>query len=360
MTAARGKSVLIIDHSTKLAEKIRISGGGKCNFTNINSNYRCYLSQNPEYAISPLSKYTQHHFTELLDMHGINYHEKTLGQLFCDNSAEDIISLLDYLCNSHKVVRKMGVSVANVEHDNTGFVVNSSIGKFSSESLVVATGGLAIPQIGASGFGYNLARQFGHNIVATTPALVPLSLHDKDLAIFAPLSGNSFHSTTTCNKASFTENTLITHRGLSGPAILQISSYLNLGDTLHINMLPDYSIAEELLNNKNSNKLLANYLSQFFTSRLANAVCQATNLNKSIRELNKQDIIKLEQFIHQLAIKPSGTLGYKKAEVTKGGVDTRELSSKTMMSNLVPGLYFIGEVVDITGWLGGYNFQWAL
>lgn len=360
MAGSNHKKVLLLDHSNKLAEKIRISGGGRCNFTNIYTEPSRFISANPHFCISALSNYTPYHFTHMLDQYGITYHEKTLGQLFCDNSAEDIIGLLDQLCKSHQVVRKMAVKVLNVSKIPSGFEINTDhVGLIHSEVLVVATGGLSIPQIGASGFGYNLAREFGLNIIKTEPALVPLALDPKDLQYFAPLSGSSFFSQTKNGKNSFLENTLITHRGLSGPAILQISSYLNRKDPLEINMLPNHDIIQLINEHKSSNKLLANFLCNFFSERISDSLCKIMQLNKQLCQLSNQDIRQIAQQIHNFRIIPSGTLGYKKAEVTKGGVDTKELSSKSMMSRKIDGLFFIGEVVDVTGWLGGYNFQWA-
>lgn len=357
--ASRNKQVLLLDHSTKLAEKIRISGGGRCNFTNINTSPEAFISENPYFCISALSRYTQYDFMNLLDKHNIGYHEKTLGQLFCNNSANDIIQLLDILCQQHKVIRKMGVEIAKIERSNSGYNINTSLGKFSSETLVIATGGLSIPQIGATSFGYKLAEQFNLNIIKPEPALVPLTLEPKDLAKFAHLSGISFNSKVSNDKISFIENTLITHRGISGPAILQISSYWQAGEFILINLLPNTDIASFIQKHRASNKLLSNFLTQFFPGNLTNALCNILEFDLPISQLSNKQISIINETIHQLKLRPSGTLGYKKAEVTKGGVDTNELSSKTMMSNKTNGLFFIGEVVDVTGWLGGYNFQWA-
>ncbi len=355
----KGKKVLLIDHSPKLAEKIRISGGGRCNFTNINTKASSYLSNNPHFCISALSRYTPNHFCELLDLHNIAYHEKTLGQLFCDNSATDIINLLDYLCTSVGVIRKMSVSINQIDKSATGFSVHSTEGITDSEALVIATGGLAMPQVGASAFGYNIAKQFGINVIKPEPALVPLALDPNDLLKFNDLSGISFESIVSTNDISFAESTLLTHRGLSGPAILQISSYWNSGNKININMLPSQNIVELIRQHKTSTKLLSTFLHQFLTQRLSDSMCKIIGINKQICQLSNKEIAAIATFIHELSLKPTGTLGYKKAEITKGGVDTTMLSSKTMESNSVSGLYFIGEVVDVTGWLGGYNFQWA-
>lgn len=355
----KSKSVLVLDHSQKLAEKIRISGGGRCNFTNLNTSPNNYISNSPKFCISSLSRYTPKHFTELLDKYQIRYHEKTLGQLFCDNSAEDIIGLLDFLNVEAKVKRSMGVLVDSIEKTLLSFKVITNIGVFECEVLVIATGGLSIPQIGATGFGYEVAKQFNLNIIKPEPALVPLALPVEDLQYLSPLSGTSFFSDVSINKNNFQENTLITHRGLSGPAILQISSYWVGSTNVVINMLPQYSITYELNKHKSSNKSVENFLSGYFSIRLAKSICEMTQIHKQISQLSKVEINKLDKFIHAFAVKPSGTLGFKKAEVTKGGIDCKELSSKTMMANKVDGLFFIGEVVDVTGWLGGYNFQWA-
>ncbi|MBP9743093.1 MAG: NAD(P)/FAD-dependent oxidoreductase [Burkholderiales bacterium] len=364
--ALKQKKVALFDHSPKLAEKIRISGGGHCNFTNLYTKPECYISENPYFCISALSRYTPQHFCELLDKYNITYHEKTLGQLFCNNKSEEIINLLDFLCASNHVHRKMSVTINHIEKSSTGFMVNTTIGDFYTETLVIASGGLSIPQIGASPFGYNIAQQFGLAVIPPKPALVPLTLMPDLLNFFSPLSGISFSSKVSTYNISFEENSLLTHKGLSGPAILQISSYWNPGDNIKINMLPHlqlHTILEQnnhnLSENSNRNKLLSNFLHEFFPSRLADSICKMIQINKPINQLSKAEIIKISEFIHNLTIKPSGTLGYKKAEVTKGGVNTKYLSSKTMQANAVNGLFFIGEVVDVTGWLGGYNFQWA-
>jgi predicted Rossmann fold flavoprotein len=356
----KGKRVAILDHNTKFAEKIRISGGGKCNFTNINVDAHNYISTNPYFMISALSRYTPKHFCELLDKYNIGYHEKTLGQLFCNNSSYDIINLLSFLINNYKVQRDMGVLITNITNSPTGFIVNTKTNiQYYSDALVIATGGLALPQSGATGFGYEIAKQFGLSIISPQPALVPLTMSEYDLIHFAQLSGISFSAKIAVNNISFQENVLLTHRGLSGPAILQISSYWAQGQNIVIDILPEYNLVTLLHQHKSSNKLLNNFLQQFISQRLANSICQILQLNKPISQLSNKEIAQLNQFIHNFSITPNGTLGHKKAEVTKGGVATDQLSSKTMMVNNVSGLYFIGEVVDVTGWLGGYNFQWA-
>ncbi|MCX8514054.1 MAG: NAD(P)/FAD-dependent oxidoreductase [Burkholderiales bacterium] len=357
--AARNKKVALLDHSNKLAEKIRISGGGRCNFTNINTSPSQYISNNPAFCISPLSRYTPNHFCELLDKYNITYHEKTLGQLFCDGKSEQIIDLLDFLCKQNNVVRKMGVKVEQIEQNSSGFCLITDTEIIQTEVLVIASGGLSIPYIGASGFGYAIAKQFKLNIVPTKPALVPLTLGVEQLESFANLSGTSFFSRTSIGRTSFTENSLITHRGLSGPAILQISSYWDKDMAITLDLLPTDDICYLLEMNRKSNKLLNNFLHQFFSEKFALSLCDLIGINKSISQLSNKEIAKIKQTIHGLTITPNGTLGYKKAEVTKGGVDTRELSSKTMAVKNNSNLFFIGEVVDVTGHLGGYNFQWA-
>lgn len=359
LSGAKNQRVLIIDHSNKLAEKIRISGGGRCNFTNLYTSLECYLSENPYFATSALSRYTPQDFVALLNQYNINYHEKTLGQLFCDDSSKAIIDLLDFLCRDSGVIRMMGTSVRHINKITSGFELETSRGKFSCENLVIATGGLSIPQIGASGFGYQVAEQFGISLVDTAPALVPLTLHHENLTTFKNLAGVSVFSETSIGKISFQENSLFTHRGLSGPAILQISSYWDPYTYLTINLLPNHNISTEISSFKSSNKLLSNFLAEYFSTRLADSLCKLVGFDKSLSQLSNSNIQLLAQLIHNFKIIPSGSEGYKKAEVTRGGINTKELDSKTMMAKNVNGLYFIGEVVDVTGWLGGYNFQWA-
>lgn len=356
---ARTKKILLIDQSSKLAEKIRISGGGRCNFTNINTKPECYISNNPHFTKSALSRYTPYHFTELLDNYNITYHEKTLGQLFCDTKSQTIIDLLDHLCQQNSVLRKMNTSITLIEKTLSGFKVNTSNGIFLCEKLVIATGGLSIPQIGATGFGYNIAHQFNLEIVPTYPALVPLTLDPIDLTRFKNLAGISFDSETSIDNALFRENSLFTHRGLSGPAILQISSHWQPGKKINLNLAPQIDINEIINQHKHSNKLLNTLFATYIPQRMADSLIQILGFDEPISQLSKQKIKSVSQLIHDFKFTPSGTEGYKKAEVTRGGVSTKELNSKTMMTNKIEGLYFIGEVVDVTGWLGGYNFQWA-
>ncbi len=359
LSANRGQKVLLIDHSEKLAEKIRISGGGRCNFTNLNTSPERYISHNQHFAASALARYTPQHFCELLDWYNISYHEKTLGQLFCDQKSQAIIDLLDHLGTENNVIRKMGTSISSIEHSNFGFKINTTKGNFASEKLVISTGGLAIPQIGATGFGYQIAKQFSMNVLPTFPALVPLTIAPQDLPNFQELAGISFFGETLVNNTRFQEMCLFTHRGMSGPAILQISSYWNPGDKITFDLLPAQKIKDILVNQRQSTKLLSTFFSNFFSQKFANYLCQLLGFDRKLSQLSNAQINAIENLIHRFQICPSGSEGYKKAEVTRGGVDTSELNQKTMMSRKIEGLYFIGEVVDVTGWLGGYNFQWA-
>ena len=358
----RGKSVLLIDHYHKLGEKIRISGGGRCNFTNLHTKPDNFISENPHFCRSALARYSPRDFIKLVETHGIRYHEKTLGQLFCDNSATDIIKMLKRECDQAEVQWRMPCAVSGVEQSQTQFVVTTDQGNFSSTALVIATGGLSVPKIGATPFGYKIAEQFGLKIVPPRPALVPLSFDPESLAKFGDLSGLSVAAEVSCRDGRFRENLLLTHRGLSGPAILQISTYWQNGsakEPIHIDLLPDQNIADWLTEHRHSKQQLANLLAEKLPKRFAQNWCDAHNINVPINQLNEKKLAEIARALHHWCVKPSGTLGYNKAEVTLGGVDTRALSSKTMQANNVPGLYFIGEVVDVTGHLGGFNFQWA-
>ncbi len=358
--AQRGRGVVLIDHATVLAEKIRISGGGRCNFTNINARPECYLSQNPHFSRSALAQYSQRDFIGLVERYGIGYHEKKLGQLFCDDSAQNIIDMLKTECDQAGVQWRMGTSIGEISHDGTAYQVRTSREHWRCASLVVACGGLSIPPIGATGLGYDIARQFDLTIVPTAPALVPLSFDPKDL--FADLSGISLDVSVQLAEGkapAFRENVLLTHKGVSGPAILQISSYWNPGDTLRFDLLPDHDAGQLLEEAARSEQLLGNVLSSWLPKRFATTFCEANFANKPLKQYTPKERAEIAARLHDWRVKPNGSVGYKKAEVTRGGVDTRALSSKTMMANRQPGLYFIGEVTDVTGWLGGYNFQWA-
>ena len=357
----KGKRVLVVEHTNKIGEKIRISGGGRCNFTNLYSSNRNFISQNPHFVKSALSQYTQHDFINLVESYKIAYHEKTLGQLFCDGSSSQIINMFIDLCKKHQVDIKLSCNVKDIfKSDN--FKIETDQGDFTSDALIIATGGLSIPKIGASDFGYRVAKKFGLNIVPTKPALVPLIVPDEQMKLFNELRGISNHSVVTYKDISFTENILFTHKGLSGPAILQISSYLNKfnDEKISINLLPNLNLENMFAADKNNKQTLANYLKIYLTNRLVdNFSLGNSDFNRTITDLSKEKLSYIAKFIHNFEVPISDSEGYLKAEVTSGGVDTRELSSKTMESIKVSGLFFIGEVVDVTGWLGGYNFQWA-
>ena len=357
----RGRRVLLLDHSDKLAEKIRISGGGRCNFTNLNIHPERYLSANPHFVRSALAQYSQWDFIKLIERHGVTYHEKTLGQLFCDDSAQQIIDLLDAECHDGQVLRRMGCTIHSVSRSDEGrFVLATSHGEFDAESLVVATGGLSIPAIGATPWGYRLAEQFGLAITPLKPGLVPLTFDAAEQHAFGPLAGLSLEIAAELGKASFREQALFTHKGVSGPAILQISSYWQPGQLIQLDLLPGGNARDVLDGEAHSEQKLSNVLAQAWPKRFAVQWLAAQGVaDAPMRQLSPKTLTALAEQIHAWPIRPGGTQGYKKAEVTVGGVDTRELSSKTLMANKVPGLFFVGEVVDVTGWLGGYNFQWA-
>ncbi len=359
LTAAqRGRSVLLHDHSTKLAEKIRISGGGRCNFTNLNAKPENYISQNPHFCRSALARFTPQHFIALLDKHGIGYHEKTLGQLFCDDTAEAIIAMLKAECDSAGVRWCKPCSVEKIECSDAYYVITPRE-IIRATSLVIATGGLSIPKIGATPLGYQTAEQFGVPMTKLKPGLVPLNFHHEEWAAYAELAGISLDAVVSFGKHSFRENLLFTHRGMSGPAILQISSYWEHDKPLSINLLPDHDPREMLLQQRSSKMLLSNFLAQHLPKRFAEIIATQWTENKPLNQYTEKELCKLADKLKNWQITPSGTVGYCKAEVTCGGVDTHALSSKTMECKDVPGLYFIGEVLDVTGQLGGYNFQWA-
>jgi predicted Rossmann fold flavoprotein len=355
----RGRRVLLIEHYGKLGEKIRISGGGRCNFTNINTAPANFLSQNPEFCRSALARYTPHDFIVLLERYSIAWHEKKLGQLFCDDTALDVIAMLKAECDRGRVQWRMPCSVAGIVREGDAFVVATPMGAVRAGSVVIATGGLTVPKIGATPFGYRIAEQFGLAVVPPRPALVPLAFDPMTLSRYGDLSGISVDAAVSCAGGRFRENLLFTHRGLSGPAILQISSYWNGKEPLSIDLLPDIDATEWLVGERASPARLDNLLAQRLPKRLAQQWCVAHQAVAPMHQLETERLAELAAQLHDWAVLPSGTLGYNKAEVTLGGVDTRELSSKTMAATRMPGLYFIGEVVDVTGHLGGYNFQWA-
>ena len=370
VAAQRGKRVVLIDHAAKLAEKIRISGGGRCNFTNINATPQNFLSENPHFCKSALSRYTPQDFLVLVRKHRIAYHEKHKGQLFCDDSAEQIIQMLKAECAAGDVHWRMPCKVESLEHMDDGFLLSTDSGDILADSCVIAAGGLSIPKIGATDFAYGIANQFELNVIETRPGLVPLTFDGPSWEPFAPLSGVALEVEVTtgsgkgrgAKRGHFREDLLCTHRGLSGPAILQISSYWEPGTPITINLLPDMDVAEELIATKGTQKKqLGNVVAQWLPARLAEVLLASNGLAADARlaDLPDAKLRKLGDAVNRWAIVPTGSEGYRKAEVTLGGIDTRELSQQTMMANKVPGLYFIGEAVDVTGWLGGYNFQWA-
>ena len=354
----RGRKVLVIEHSERIGKKIAISGGGRCNFTNLHTSADSFLSANPHFAKSALARYTPRDFISLVQRHRINYHEKKLGQLFCDDSSQRIIDMLLNECAEVDVKIVCGCSVGGVTKD-TNFTVRTMNETFTSESLVIATGGLSIKPLGATDFGYRIAKQFGIEIEQPRPGLVPFTLDPEMLRRLAKLSGISLDALVRFGKTSFRENILITHRGLSGPAILQISSYWKPGSSISIDLLPDLGDAAFLEDQKSSSIELSNLLSHYLPKRFAHAWCDLFRLTKPMRQFSSLELQRIAASLHRFEVVPTGTEGFKKAEVTAGGVSTDELSSQTMESKKVPGLFFIGEVVDVTGHLGGFNFQWA-
>lgn len=358
----RGRSVTVLDHAKKVGRKILMSGGGRCNFTNMYAAPENFLSANPHFCKSALSRYTQWDFIGLVAEHGIAYHEKTLGQLFCDDSAKDIVNLLLRECDQRHVDITTQCEIVSVERDASGFRLHTSRGEYRCESLVVATGGLSMPKLGASPFGYQLAEQFGLSVLPTRAALVPFTLHDSDKQVLAELSGISLDARASCGNTSFNESILFTHRGLSGPAVLQISSFWQPGQTVTFDVHPQSDMTERLhqAQGRQPEVLLSTALSQWFPKRFVQTALEYWNIdNKPLKQFQGKQLALVAEKFNHWQIKPNGTEGYRTAEVTLGGVNTDHLSSKTMECTSVPGLYFIGEVVDVTGWLGGYNFQWA-
>jgi predicted Rossmann fold flavoprotein len=354
-SAKRGRKTLVLEHAEKIGKKILISGGGRCNFTNIHAKPENFLSSNPHFCKSALARYTPNDFISLVEKYSIQYHEKKLGQLFCDSSAKEIVAMLEEECKIAGVEIKINCTVHGITKEDN-FNIETTIGNFTCESLVVSSGGISIPQMGATDLGYKIAKQFGLKLTRIVPALVPFVLKNNS---FASLSGVSVDAVVGCNDVSFRENILFTHKGLSGPAILQISSYWNDGDEITLNLLPGKNIAELIEESKEIKPELLTFLSQYLPKRFVEIWCELYFSSKPLNRLNEKEISYTNEHIHNLKIIPDGTEGFGKAEVTKGGIDTGELSSKTMEAKKVSGLYFIGEVVDVTGWLGGYNFQWA-
>jgi predicted Rossmann fold flavoprotein len=359
----RGRRVVVLEGSNRVGKKILMSGGGRCNFTNLHCDASRFLSHNPHFCKSALSRYTQHDFIALVEKHGIAYHEKTLGQLFCDDSSKDIVAMLLSECRDTGVVIETNIAIDAVSK-NDAFSLSTTAGDFTGAAVVVATGGLSIPKMGASGLGYELARQFGLHVYETSAALVPFTFSGTMHELTTRLSGVSTRASISIGGAAFTENILFTHRGLSGPAALQISSYWTPGATLSVNLLPGDDAAELLLAAKSGQPraLLRNVLATNLPRRLVSelqALWWPESADKPLSEMRNDALTDIGRKLNSWTVKPAATEGYRTAEVTLGGVDTDELSSRTMESKKVPGLYFIGEVVDVTGHLGGFNFQWA-
>ena len=357
----RGKSVLLIDHSKKIGEKIRISGGGRCNFTNLNTQSSKFISENKKFMVSALHQYSQYDFVKLVEQHNIKFHEKKLGQLFCDGSSQLIIDMLLDECEKAGIALLKETVVKDIYKNDDKYSVEIIGNIYNSTSLVIATGGLSIPKIGATKFGYEIAKKFNLNIISPSAALVPLTFSDNILKMCKDLSGVSQDAIVSYGKTFFKEGMLFTHRGLSGPSILQISSYWKLTNEIDVNLCPELNVFEYLENKKKSNSKqdLTTIVSEIIPKRLAISISEYLNIKGKISEIPNKLLLQLSSFINSWKLKPTGTEGYRTAEVTLGGVDTNELSSKTMMSKKHPGLFFIGEVVDVTGHLGGYNFQWA-
>ncbi|WP_457319367.1 NAD(P)/FAD-dependent oxidoreductase [Stenotrophomonas sp. P5_B8] len=357
----RGRIVQVIDHANKVGKKILMSGGGRCNFTNTGTAPANFLSANPHFCKSALARYTPWHFIEMVERHGIAYHEKELGQLFCDISSKQIVRMLMDECQAAGVQVRTDCAVTKVERGADGFHVQTAQGHFHAASLVVATGGLSIPSLGASGFGYELARQFGHEVLPTRAGLVPLTLSGKHQERFNDLSGVALPITARCNNVEFRNSMLITHRGISGPAILQISSFWEPGDDLRLDLLPGQDADAWLRRMKAERGAaeLRTVLSEVLPRRLALRLCEHWLPDRPVKQIDEPQLREAAALLQGFPLVASGTEGYRTAEVTLGGVDTRKVSSSTFESQLVPGLHFVGEVLDVTGWLGGYNFQWA-
>ncbi len=356
----RGRRVLALDHAAHVGEKILISGGGSCNFTNLYLDAKHYISNNPHFCKSALSRFSQYDFISLVEKHGISYQERTLGQLFCNGKAREILDLLLKECRMAGVKIQTKCRIKKIEKEKY-FTVKTNTGNYVAESLVIATGGLSMPSIGATGFGYEVTEQFGLSVLYQQPGLVPLTFSKRDLENYSDLSGISIDACVSCNAKSFREAVLFTHRGLSGPAILQISNYWQPGDEIVINLLPDIDLIDVIKQwqKERPKAELKNLIGGLLTRRLAHRWMELWYNNKPVNQYNEKEINEVTGFFHTWRFKPTGTEGYKVAEVTIGGVDTNELSSKTFEARNVKGLYFIGEVLDVTGWLGGYNLQWA-
>lgn len=357
----RGRRVFLADHRNNPGEKIRISGGGRCNFTNIHTDASRFISDNPHFCKSALNQYTANDFIALVEKHGISYHEKKLGQLFCDHSAKDIISMLTGECQDAGVTLALGTTITDISGTGGAYTLETSRGRIHAQSLVVACGGLSIPKIGATGFGYELARKYGHRIIPPRPGLVPLTFSEDILDLCQGLAGVSVEASVRHGNTSFNEGLLFTHRGLSGPSILQISSYWQDGGSIAVNLAPTVDASSTLLQDKLNHPRQDSQtaLARLIPKRLASRMLDQLLHNRSLAEMADKDLRQLGEAVNSWNITPNGTEGYRTAEVTLGGVATEDISSQTMESRLHPGLFFIGEVVDVTGHLGGYNFQWA-
>ena len=357
----RGRKVLVIDHADRPGEKIRISGGGRCNFTNVNASPKQFLSENPHFCISALKRFTAQDFIKRVEAKGIAYHEKTLGQLFCDGSSQQIIDMLTDDLASSGVHLRLATPIQDIAKTERGFTLQLENGALHCSSMVISTGGKSIPKMGATGFGYRVAEQFGLKVTQTRPALVPFTFEPMLLERVRPLAGISCDALVRCGKVSFREALLFTHRGLSGPSILQISSFWREGDEIQINFAANHDVLGHLKRSRaeNGKQDVSTAVSALFPKSLANFFCEQANVTGRLADASDRALGSLATVVHNWGVKPSGTEGYRTAEVTLGGVSTGELDQKTMESRKVPGLYFIGEVIDVTGWLGGYNFQWA-
>lgn len=354
----RGRAVLVLEHTDRIGSKIRLAGGGRCNFTNRNISPDNYLSQNPHFVTSALSRFTPTDFISMVESHGIRYHEREAGQLFCDGRSRDIIDMLKGECDRVGVKVLLQCKITELRR-GARFEVSTTRGRFLSESLVIATGGLSMPSIGATNFGYVAAKQFELKVTALRPALTPLTFCREDRASYGALAGVSIAAEVSYGEVKFRGSLLFTHRGLSGPAILQISSYWDQGGLVTIDLLPGVDIHRLLIDKHGSRMLLVTLLDQFLPGRFVKIWCDRCFPSRPVNQYSPQEIASLARSLHHWQIRPAGTEGFNKAEVTLGGVDTRELSSKTMESKRVPGLYFVGEVIDVTGCLGGYNLHWA-
>lgn len=358
---ARRRNVLILDKSNKAGKKILMSGGGRCNFTNLHATHEQFLSHNPHFCKSALKRYTQWDFIAMVERHKILYFEKTLGQLFCEDKSSQIVEMLLTECKNKGVNVQLNQCISSVKKTENHFIIKCNEDTYQCQSLVIATGGLSIPTLGSSPFGYQLATQFGLNVFPTRAGLVPFTLHTHDKERFEALAGISVESRVTCNGQSFEENILFTHRGLSGPAILQISSYWFAGDTVEISLLPQINLYSELLTARHNSPdaHLKTALAHYVAKRMLSVFYDTLTLDKPLKQFSDKQLLEAAHVLQRWSIKPNATEGYRTAEVTLGGVDCDEISSQTFEAKKVPGMYFIGEVLDVSGWLGGYNFQWA-